>query len=101
MDSELIRPALLIGTIVACIACGSISIASVCLRWLRSHAFGPGGIALCTAGVILLGLSMWGSTQLAAEQEKQTPPPDNAAALERMVRDTNEQTIAAITQANK
>ncbi len=42
---------------------GSAAISSSCVVWVRKQIFGYGGSALCFAGVILIGLSIWHSIE--------------------------------------
>jgi hypothetical protein len=83
---------------VAAVICGSVSIGSVCLLWVRKQLFDQVGAALCAAGVILLGLSMWGSVELAKRQASENA---DTTALQRVVQDSNAKTIAELTEVNK
>ena len=49
--------------ILAGVTLGSASISTACWVWLRKQIFAYGGSALCGAGVILLGLSIWHSVE--------------------------------------
>jgi len=53
---------------------------------------------LCAAGVVLLGLSIWGSVELAGRQAAEN---GDTAALLHMVQDSNATTIAELTEVNK
>ncbi len=98
MDSQYVSTMLLISATLSGVICGSISIGSVCLLWVRRQVFGQAGAALCAAGVVLLGLSIWGSVELAGRQAAKNR---DTAALLRMVQDSNATTIAKLTEVNK
>src|SRR6266571_945542 len=49
--------------VVAGVVFGSAAISSACWVWLRKQIFAYGGSALCGAGVVLLGLSIWHSVE--------------------------------------
>ena len=49
--------------ILAGVVFGSAAISSACWVWLRKQIFAYGGSALCGAGVVLLGLSIWHSVE--------------------------------------
>jgi hypothetical protein len=42
---------------------GSAAIGTACFVWVRKQVFGYGGSALCLAGLVLLGLSIWHSVE--------------------------------------
>lgn len=98
MDSQYVSTILLISATLSGVICGSISIGSVCLLWVRRQVFGQAGAALCAAGVVLLGMSIWGSVELAGRQAAEN---GDTAALLRMVQDSNATTIAKLTEVNK
>ena len=54
---------------------------------------------MCAAGIVLLGLSIWGSVELAGRQAAENG--GDTAALLRMVQDSNAKTIAELTEVNK
>ena len=72
MDSQYVSTMLLISATLSGVICGSISIGSVCLLWVRRQVFGQAGAALCAAGVVLLGLSIWGSVELLGDRRQKT-----------------------------
>lgn len=47
--------------VMAGVVFGSAAISSACWVWLQKQVFAYGGSALCGAGVVLLGLSIWHS----------------------------------------
>jgi hypothetical protein len=49
--------------VVAGVIFGSAAVSSACWVWLRKQIFAYGGSALCGAGVVLLGLSIWHSVE--------------------------------------
>ena len=98
MDSHYVSTILLISATLSGIICGGISIGSVCLLWVRRQVFGQAGAALCVAGIVLLGLSIWGSVELAGRQATEN---GDTAALLRTVQDSNATTIAKLTEVNK
>src|SRR4051812_5726549 len=63
MDSDTLNTFVKIAAIAAGVIFGSTSVGSACFVWVRRQLFGYGGSALCTAGVILIGLSIWHSVE--------------------------------------
>jgi hypothetical protein len=98
MNFHSISTALVIIVIVISVICGGVLIVSVCMIWIRKQVFGRAGAVLCAAGVILLGLSVWGILEVAKRQASENA---DTAALQRVVQDSNAKTIAALTEVNK
>lgn len=48
------------------IGLAALSVSSACWIWVRKQLFGFGGSALCTSGVVLIGLSIWHNVQVSA-----------------------------------
>jgi hypothetical protein len=65
MDSQAWELAAKIVAILAGVVIGSAAIGVACAVWARKQIFAYGGSALCMAGVVLLGLSIWPSIELA------------------------------------
>jgi hypothetical protein len=63
MDSQTWEAVAKIFAIFAGVVFGSVAISSASFVWVRKQVFGYGGSALCMAGVVLLGLSIWHSVE--------------------------------------
>jgi hypothetical protein len=63
MDSQAWDSAAKIAPVLAGVAVGSAAIGTACVVWARKHVFGFAGSALCIAGIVLIGLSIWQSVE--------------------------------------
>jgi hypothetical protein len=92
---------------------GSAAISTACWVWLKKQIFAYGGSALCGAGVVLLGLSIWHSVdfgvtsngltlKLQAELDKKLAPiqaqvasiKEDSASTEKHLAELNEKAVA-------
>jgi hypothetical protein len=99
--------------VVAGVVFGSAAISTACWVWLRKQIFAYGGSALCGAGVVLLGLSIWHSVdfgvtsngltlKLQAELDKKLAPiqaqvasiKEDSASAEKHLAELNEKAVA-------
>lgn len=46
------------------IVIGGIAVLTACVVWYRKQTFGTGGTLLCIVGVVLIGMSVWGSVKI-------------------------------------
>jgi hypothetical protein len=58
--------------ILAGVVFGSAAISTACWVWVRRQIFAYGGTTLCSAGVALLGLSIWHSVEFGASGTRMT-----------------------------
>jgi hypothetical protein len=99
--------------VVAGVVFGSAAISTACWVWLKKQIFAYGGSALCGAGVVLLGLSIWHSVdfgvtsngmtlKLQAELDKKLAPiqaqvasiKEDSASTEKHLAELNEKAVA-------
>jgi hypothetical protein len=99
--------------VVAGVVFGSAAISTACWVWLKKQIFAYGGSALCGAGVVLLGLSIWHSVdfgvtsngltlKLQAELDKKLAPiqaqvasiKEDSASTEKHLAELNDKAVA-------
>ena|ERR1044071_995545 len=85
--------------ILASLAVGCLAIASACFHWVRTQRFGVAGAVLSTVGLVLVGMSVWGSVEFRAPSSELKPASNTA--VQQIVADANVKTLAAMKDNGK